>query len=70
MRYHAMDPLTISERTSADDRAVEDFLFAGVAAGSTVFLKYENNEFTYVVGDYWDTPHRYAGTVPVNTGEK
>jgi len=34
-------------------------LFTGVEAGSNVFLKYANNEFTYVVGDFLDTPHRY-----------
>lgn len=63
MRYHALDPLNLAERTEADDRAVEGFLFAGVEPGSNVFLKYENKTFEYVVGDYWNTPYRYAGTV-------
>lgn len=67
MRYHAMDPLTTEERTAADARAVEDFLFAGVEFGSNVFIKYEAGEFVYIVGEFWDTPHRYAGTVSGNT---
>ena len=66
LRYHAMDPLSIGDRNAVDARAVEDFLIKGVQPGTTVFLKYdrESNTFTYILGDHWDSGHRFVGSIP------
>jgi len=70
-RFHAMDQMTMRQRNTEDERAIETLLIEGHQRGLNVFLKYDRsaNEFKYITGNHWHTDCRFVGTIPEQKGK-